>query len=240
IPSLLLVIRHTRAEEESGRRELLSSTTAGRNAPLTAALAAVLRANLALAAAVAIVLIACGLPAGGSFALGLSFAAAGWMCAALGGVAAQASESTGTARGISLIAFTVLFLPRIAGDAAGQDSDIAWISGLSPLNWTRLTRPFADEKWWVFALVLAFTAVLAAAAYALCARRDLGAGFLQPRPGPAQAPAGLRSPLALAWRLHRSTLLSCTVGFALVGGLAGSVAPISTELLGDAQPGGEF
>src|SRR5699024_8756746 len=40
IPSLLLVIRHTRTEEESGRRELLSSTTVGRIAPLTAALVA--------------------------------------------------------------------------------------------------------------------------------------------------------------------------------------------------------
>jgi len=240
IPSLLLVIRHTRAEEESGRRELLSSTTAGRNAPLTAALAAVLAANLALAAAVTIILLAIGLPATGSLALGLSFAGAGWICAAIGGVAAQASENTGTARGISLMAFTVLFLPRIAGDAAGQDSEVAWLAWLSPLNWTRLTSPFADEKWWVFALILGFTAVLTAAAYALCAGRDLGAGFLRPRPAPAQAAAGLSSPLALAWRLHRSTLLSCTAGFALIGGLAGSVAPISTELLGETQPGGEF
>src|SRR5699024_1766096 len=182
IPSLLLVIRHTRAEEESGRRELLSSTTAGRNAPLTAALAAVLAANLALAAAVTIVLLAFELPVAGSLALGLSFAGAGWMCAAIGGVAAQSSENTGTARGISLMAFTVLFLPRIAGDAAGQDSEVAWLSWLSPLNCTRLTSPFADEKWWVFTFVLVFTAVLAVAAYALCAGRALGAGFLPPRP----------------------------------------------------------
>lgn len=240
IPSLLLVIRHTRAEEESGRRELLSSTTAGRNAPLTAALAAVFGANLVLSAAVTTALLGLGLPVAGSLALGLSFAGAGWMCAAIGGVAAQASENTGTARGISLMAFTVLFLPRIASDAAGQDSDVAWMAWLSPLNWTRLTSPFADEKWWVFALILGFTAVLAAAAYAFSAGRDLDAGFLRPRTGPAQAAAGLSSPLALAWRLHRNTLLSCAVGFALIGGLAGMVAPISTELLGETQPGGEF
>ncbi|GAA4515541.1 exporter of polyketide antibiotics [Brevibacterium yomogidense] len=240
IPSLLLVIRHTRAEEESGRRELLSSTTVGRNAPLTAALAAVFGANLALAVAVTIVLMAFGLPTAGSLALGLSFAGAGWMCAAIGGVTAQASESARTARGLSLMAFTVLFLPRIAADAAGQDSDIAWLAWLSPLNWTRLTHPFADEKWWVFTLILGFTTMLGAAAYALSAGRDLDAGFLRPRPGPAQAGPGLRSPLTLAWRLHRRALLSCAVGFALVGGLAGLVAPISTELLSDTQPGGDF
>src|SRR5699024_12423663 len=114
----------------------------------------------------------------------LSFAGAGWMCAAIGGVAAQASEGAATARGISLLAFTVLFLPRIAGVAAGQDSDLAWLSWLSPLNWTRLTHPFADEKRWVLALVLGFTAVLAAAADALLASRAPQARLLRARPGP--------------------------------------------------------
>src|SRR5699024_10554233 len=61
IPSLLLVLRHTRAEQESGRRELLSATTAGRNAPLPAPLAAVFGANLALAPALTVVLLAFGL-----------------------------------------------------------------------------------------------------------------------------------------------------------------------------------
>src|SRR5699024_3390621 len=50
MPSMLWVVRHTRVEEESGSREQLSSPPAGRNAPLTAALAAVFGANLALAA----------------------------------------------------------------------------------------------------------------------------------------------------------------------------------------------
>src|ERR1700738_132098 len=39
--SLLLIIRYTRSEEESGRRELLGSTVVGRHAPLTAALCVV-------------------------------------------------------------------------------------------------------------------------------------------------------------------------------------------------------
>src|SRR5690625_3262114 len=164
MPAQALVIRHTSTEDESGSRELLSSTTGGRIAPLPAALVAVFGAHLVLAAAVTVALLTFGLPTVGSLALGLSFAGAGWMCAAIGGVAALASEGAATARGISLLAFTVLFLPRIAGDAAGQDSDLAWLSWLSPLHWTRLTHPFADEKWWVLALVLGFTAVLAAAA----------------------------------------------------------------------------
>ncbi|MEY6567270.1 ABC transporter permease, partial [Streptomyces sp. PGLac3x] len=37
VMSLLLVVRHTRDEEESGRQEMLSSAMVGRRAPLTAA-----------------------------------------------------------------------------------------------------------------------------------------------------------------------------------------------------------
>jgi ABC-2 type transport system permease protein len=66
--------------------------------------------------------------------------------------------------------------------------------------------------------------VLAWAAFALSARRDVGAGVLPARLGPAQAGPRLRSPLALAWRLHRTALVSWTAGLALMGALIGSVA----------------
>src|SRR4030081_964818 len=59
--SLLFIIRHTRTEEESGRRELLGSTVVGRHASLTAALCVVLGANLAIACVIAAGLIAVGL-----------------------------------------------------------------------------------------------------------------------------------------------------------------------------------
>ncbi|MGW5885718.1 ABC transporter permease, partial [Streptomyces koyangensis] len=51
VMSLLLVVRHTRDEEESGRQEMLSSAMVGRRAPLTAALLTAVTANLAVALA---------------------------------------------------------------------------------------------------------------------------------------------------------------------------------------------
>ncbi|MDH3540461.1 MAG: ABC transporter permease, partial [Acidimicrobiia bacterium] len=47
ILSALTVIRHTRVEEETGRRELVGSTVIGRHAPLAAALAVVALAGVA-------------------------------------------------------------------------------------------------------------------------------------------------------------------------------------------------
>ncbi len=47
--TVVLVVRHTRADEEAGRAELLGGTALGRRAPLAAALAVALIANLVLA-----------------------------------------------------------------------------------------------------------------------------------------------------------------------------------------------
>ncbi len=219
--SILFVIRHTRTEEGKGRRELLGATVVGRQAPLTAALAVVFGASLVIAALIATGLTGLGLPVPGSIAFGLSSAATGCVFAAIAGVAAQLTESPGAARGIALVVFGFLYLLRAIGDLAGP----MWLSWLSPVGWMRLTRAFAGEQWWIFALFLGLLIALGAAAFALSTRRDLGAGLLPPRLGPATAAPGLRSPLALAWRLQRGALLAWTAAFAAFGVGLGAVSP---------------
>jgi ABC-2 type transport system permease protein len=224
LASLLTVIRHTRTDEEAGRRELLGSTVVGRYAPLTAALLVTFAADLVLGAVLAAGMVGVGLPATGSLAYGLSMAATGWMFAAVGALAAQLAEGAGGARGIALGTLGVAYALRAAGDTGGSDSGFGWLSWLSPIGWAQQTRAYAGERWWVFALVAGFVVVLAATAYALQARRDVGAGILPARLGPATASPWLRSPVALAWRLHRVALVSWTAGLALMGVLIGSVA----------------
>jgi ABC-2 type transport system permease protein len=221
--SLFTVVRHTRAEEEAGRAELVGSAVVGRHAALTAGLAAAFAADLVLAALVTAGLTGLGEPAVGALALGLSLAAAGWMFAALAAVAAQLAEGARGARGIAAGGVGLAYLLRAVGDSA-RDGGWSRLSWLSPIGWTQRTRPFAGERWWVFGLAAALVVVLVGAAYALVTRRDLGAGLLPPRLGPAEAAAGLRSPLALAWRLHRAALLGWTAGLAVVGTAVGGVA----------------
>jgi ABC-2 type transport system permease protein len=224
LASLLTVIRHTRTDEEAGRRELLGSTVVGRHAPLGAALLVTFAADLAVGAVLGAAMLGLGLPATGSVAYGLSVAAAGWMFAAVGAVAAQLTEGAGGARGIGLGALGVAYGLRAAGDTAGSDSGLGWLSWLSPIGWAQQTRPYAGERWWVFALPLAFVVVLVSAAFVLLGRRDVGAGVLPARLGPAEAAPWLRSPLALAWRLQRGMLLAWTAGLAVMGAVIGSVA----------------
>ena len=165
------------------------------------------------------------LPASGSLAFGLELAGAGWVFAAVGGVAAQLTESAGSARGIAGSVLGGAYLLRVVGDLSGRSGgSLSWLSWLSPIGWAHRVRPYGGERWWLLALGAGLTAALAAAAVALSARRDVGAGLLPGRPGPAAAAPGLRSPLALAWRLHRGLLTGWTAGFAVLGVVFGGLA----------------
>src|SRR6266705_5167921 len=234
--SLLTVIRHTRTEEETGRRELLGSTVVGRHAGLAAALTATFGANLVLAALLALSMISQHLPATGSLAFGVEVAAAGWIFATVGGVAAQLTDSAGGARAIAISVLGAAYLLRVAGDLSGEaGGGLSWLSWLSPIGWVQRIRPYGDERWWLLTPAAGLTAVLATAAVALSARRDVGAGLLPPRLGPATAAPGLRTPLALAWRLHRGLLAGWAAGFAVLGVVLGGLANGVGDLLRDNQ-----
>jgi len=232
LATLLTVIRHTRAEEAAGRRELLGATVVGRQAPLFAALFVAFGASLALGVLVSVGLVAYGLSATGSVAFGLSWAMFGWAFAAVAAMAAQVTESARVARGISIAVLGVCFVLRAAGDAGGKDGP-SWLSWLSPFGWAQRIRPFGDERWWVFLLFLGLIAVLNFAALVLSARRDLGSGLLPTRLGPAVASPWLRSPFALAWRLQRGTLLAWTAGLAMFSALLGIVGESAVEVIED-------
>jgi ABC-2 type transport system permease protein len=223
--SLMVVIRHTRVDEEAGRRELLGSTAVGRHAPLAAAILTTVGANVALGTVLALGMISQNLPVEGSAALGLSYAAVGAVFAAVGGLAAQVAEAPGRARGLGLIALATAFVLRLAGDVSAQaGGGLGWMSWLSPIGWGQQVRPYADERWWVLLLPVALTAVVATVAVVVSARRDVGGGVIAPRPGPATADRSLGSALGLAWRLHRGSLAGWAVGFALLGLIFGAVA----------------
>ena len=276
--SILLVTRHTRQEEETGRAELVSAAAVGRYAWLTSSLLYVLAVNLALAAITALGFVALGLPAAGSVALaadcalnGLVFAGVAAICVQLteyarpanglafavlaaitalafiavglpaagsvalvldcvlgglvfAGVAAitvQVTEYARPANGMAFAALGAAFLLRAIGDTS---TELSWLSWLSPIGWAERFQPFAGERWWVLLLPVALLAVLLVGAAALLVRRDLGAGVLATRLGPAVAPPWLRSPLALAWRLQRGALAGWTVGAAVAGLSFGVIA----------------
>ncbi|MET9365428.1 ABC transporter permease [Streptomyces sp. NPDC006632] len=230
VMSLLIVVRHTREEEETGRQELLSSAMVGRRAPLTSALLAALTANASVAVVITAGLAKSTGNTAGSAALGLTIGTVGMLFAGTAAVMAQLTESARLAKGLTGAVLGAAFLLKAAGDTATRDASSA-LDRLSPLGWAENVRPYADERWWVLLLIVAAACVQGGAAYVLAGRRDLGMGFMPPRPGPAEG--RIATAYGLARRLQRGGVLGWTLGFALAGLLFGGMADGAADLVGD-------
>ena len=230
--SIFVVIRHTRADEEAGRLELVGSTAVGRNAALATGMLLAAAANAAAVVLITAGQVAVGLPASGAAALALAIGSTGLLFAAVAAVAAQLSGTARGARGIGVCALVVAYLLMSVGAAAGATGSLRWAGWLSPLGWSAEVRPYAGDRWPVLMLPLAATVAVAVAAAALAARRDLDVGLVPPRPGPPHAGRLLRGPLALAWRLQRASLVGWAAGVAVFAAAFGSVSVNIGSMLG--------
>ncbi|MGW0755904.1 ABC transporter permease [Streptomyces sp. NPDC002814] len=228
IMSLIIVVRHTRDEEESGRQEIVSSAMVGRRAPLTAALLTALVANGVVALLVAGGL--AGQGASGALVFGLGIAGVGMVFATMAAIVAQLTESGRLAKGLTGGLIGAAFVLRAAGDSATTDGSSA-LTWISPIGWLENLRAFAGERWWVLLLFATATVIQGAVAYELAGRRDVGSGFVPTRPGPAEGRLGTAG--ALAWRLQRGSVLGWGLGFLAGGAAFGGVTKGAADLVGD-------
>lgn len=232
IMNVLTVVRHTRAEEQAGRRELVGSAAVGRHAPLIAALVVVAIADILIGALSTVGLMANGLDTPGSVAFGLGITSVGWLFAGIAAVAAQMFESSRTASGVGIAIVAGSFLLRIVGDA-GSGSGLGFFGWVSPIGLVQRIRPFADERFWIVGVLVVVSLALIATAQAISSRRDVGAGVFSSRPGPPVAHPRLADPFALALRLQRGLVLAWMAGFAVFGLLIGAATEGVTDLLAD-------
>jgi ABC-2 type transport system permease protein len=233
--SMFLVGRHTRAEEETGRAELIRSARVGRQAPLAAALALAGLANLAIGILIFAATAGTGLPVGGSLLFGAATAGVGMLFAALTAVVAQVFENTRAVYGAVGLVLGAAYVLRAAGDVGS-----GVLSWASPIGWAQRTFPYAGDRWWPLLLPLATSALLVAAAVVLLRRRDFGAGLVPSRPGRAGAGRSLRNAYALAWRLQRGSLAGWAVGLALLGIAYGSIGDSIEQYIQDNPEIAEF
>ena len=223
---IFLMVRNTRTEEQEGRLELLRAGVVGRYASVTAAFLVTSGASILLGVMMGAGMAAQGFPAAGSFAFALSMSTVAIAFAAVAALTAQLTEHSRGATGMAVVAFAAFFVIRTIGDI--RENAIRWFS---PIGWAQGVRPFADERWWMLLLPLAFAAVLIAAAFALIAHRDVGAGLLPTRKGHPRASAFLVRPMGLALRLQRGSLIAWAVGLFVFGAMIGSLAIEAQRML---------
>ena len=223
ILAIMLVTRHTRAEEEKGRTELIGATVVGEWAWIAAALTVTTATMLAIGILSGVGLIAVGLPSTGSMAFGLAWATMGMSFAAIAAVTAQLASTGRAANALAIGILGVTFVLRAIGDVLGGAAGPTVWTWLSPIGWGMQVRPYAGDRLGLLVLPLAFFVVAGTTAVFLETRRDLGAGIVPDRAGRARAGRLLSRPLGLAWRLQRGLLIVWLIWYVIIGAVIGNI-----------------
>jgi ABC-2 type transport system permease protein len=228
---IAIIRRHTRGEEESGRFELLGATPVGRLAPLGAAMILATVTSILSGVVTIPAVIAGGWPVGGSILFGLAQTGVGLSFAALAAIAVQLSSSYRACGAWIFGALGLTFVLRMLGDVSWDNPErlIGWFS---PLGWAQQVRYFDGDRAWPLLFPVVLFAVALPFAGWLQSRRDLGAGLLADRRGPATGTLG--TPLGLAWRLQRTSFIGWLITYVILGILFGAIV----DTIGGLMSGG--
>jgi ABC-2 type transport system permease protein len=223
---VVLVRRHTRVEEESGRTELVGAGAVGRSAPLAAAAGETLLLAAVLGVLTAVANTVAGLDPAGSVAFGAVWAGTALVAAGIAAVAAQLSASARTCGGVAAATIGVLYVLRAIGDTGP-----AWLSWLTPFGWNTRVQAYGDTRWWLLPAYVALAGALLGIAVELRRRRDLGSGLVATRPGPARGSWRLQDAITLALQVHGTALVLWTAAVGVLGVAFGMIAPGIDDLL---------
>jgi ABC-2 type transport system permease protein len=216
---LLAAIRATRAEEDSGRQELVLAGAVSRAGAYVAALIAIGAGAALLWLALFLGLVVGRLATGASAYLALAIVSSAFVFAGVGALAAQLAPSRRLAVEIASGVLALAFLLRVVADTA---TGLGWVRWTTPLGWTEELRAFADTRPTVVVLPVLTGSALFVAAGLVAVGRDLGTGVLRGRDSSDPRLHLLSSPTALAFRDELWSILAWLVGvgaFAIVTGL---------------------
>ncbi len=234
--SIFLVTRNGRADEETGRTELLRSAALGRHAyPVANYLVA---GSLSVVTGLLISLLCLGLklPTGGSWTMGASIAGTGLAFVAVSAICGQLATTSRGANSLAVALLALFYFIRAGADLQANGTDPSALSWYSPIGWAQNMRSFGQDNWWPLTALLGLAVLGCALALRLETRRDLGSGILPERAGPATASALLANPLGLVLRLQRGSLLGWFLGAVVAGLFFGSVARAMTSVLDPDNP----
>lgn len=221
IMSILLVIRHTRADEAEGRLELMNAYTGSRQSVLVATVLIVSAGNIVLGTTIAVGLGALHIESmswASSWLFGGALAAVGIAFTGITAIAAQLTQHSRGAAGLAGLAIGGTYALRAVGDVNG--SILSW---LSPFGWALKTQAYVHDTWTPLLLAVVAGSFCTLIAVTLSRQRDYGAGVFKPRTGKAQASRWLRSPQALVFKLQRANLLVWIISMFFFGALYGTL-----------------
>jgi ABC-2 type transport system permease protein len=238
VMAVLITVSVTRAAEDDGTLELVRGCGVAQRQPLHSALSLLTGLAVVLALGCAA---AAGLATGrvdgvtwpGAMAFGVTIGLTFLIVSTLTVVLAQVAATAGQARMLGLVAVGASFALRAFADVK-QVNALNW---LSPLGLRSTVEPFTAGRWWATVPAVLAAIALAVLAELLAGRREFGAGFIRRR-DTRSSRVGLRTPVGLATRLGRSSLLAWTVAVAAIGTLFASMGSGTVQQSRNADLGG--
>lgn len=221
IMSILLVTRHTRADEEDGRIELIRSLPVGQLTNLSSVMTMMVAANILLALLTGFGLAALQIESmdlSASLLYGSAIGSAGIFFAAITTLFAQLSENSRGTIGYSFTILGLSYLIRAVGDVSNET-----LSLFSPLGWILSTEVYVNNYWWPIILTLGASVIVYVLAMYLMTKRDLESGLLPSKPGKTYASKLLLSPFGLAVKLQRTAIIAWAIGMFILGVSYGSI-----------------
>ena len=220
ILSILTVIRHTRAEEESGSAEMVLSSVVGRHAMTYAALIVVGGVNAILTVIMTVAMASTGFGVVDTAAMCLGVTGVSMAFGAVAAVTAQLWRSARAATGAAMGVLALAALVRGVGDVI--DNSGSALSWFSPIVWAQQMRPFVDLRWWPFALLVVLAVGLIALAAVLESSRQYDDGVI-PSTGEHTNARPINSVFGLHLTLQRGQMIGWTIGLFLAGLTFGSM-----------------
>lgn len=226
--AIVIVVRNSRADEDSGQAELLAANVMSRPTRLVVAVGLAAIASVALGLLSWLVTMAFGGNPVDSLLLSATFTASALVFAGVAAVCAQLGSDARSASTLAIAVLGGLFVLRGYLDASDTGE---WATWVTPFGWLARVAPATDNEPWPLLLALALALLLVAVAFVLQARRDFGVGLIPPRRGPARG--GWEATLGgLVVRLNAATVVTWLLAFVVLGMVFGFLATAVGDVLG--------
>ena len=203
VMNIMFVIKHTRADEELGRYEVLRSLPIGRMSTLNATMLGAIGLNAVLAVLTGLGIFVAGdssMTLWPSMLWGLYLGVTGYAFAAIAALFAQLSQNSRGAKAYAFAALGVFYLLRAIGDMGTPV--LSLINPLGVFSWADL---FVSNHVWPLLISLGMGIATHLLAFRLSAVRDIDQGFIPAKKGRDQGK--IKTPLALALALQKTSII---------------------------------
>jgi ABC-2 type transport system permease protein len=221
IMSIIQVTRHTRKDEEEGRIEMIRSLPVGKLANISATLVVYFIVSVLIGLVTGVGFSMLGIesmPIMGSMLYGAVLAVTGFFFAVITSLFAQLFSTSRATVGYGLGFLILSYIVRGIGDVSSEA-----LARISPLGLILRAEVYVNNYWWPIFVLLGVSLIFAFISMRLAFTRDLEAGLFKAKAGKEKASKSLLSPLGLAFRLQKTTIIAWLVAVFVLGASYGSV-----------------